>query len=579
MKAVGVYLDRLTIASRDSRALATLIAILWLFLAPLTAAHVNAYILTGNIDWLYYLFTPEIGIGDVVASKQIGWRLPDLYWVACLSAGGYFVSRGNAMGPIFAGSSFFALLRSAFDTMTIRWRAATSAEFSFRDVQELALIQNMSILALLGFTILACLLCCISLLRAGNDIFVARIHPDKRLYVGMRHRLDAVLSTLRLQTPVPRATFAQSALYFCLSIGVLLLFVAFTYANVNMQEHRTTLAEFANRSIFSALPEGQQFLLVLLDGHHTVELALLLLVIHGAILFGTFLLPQIGIARACGVLMDRAKDVLKPKSFFDYSLVDQRYPIIFLRSFTDEGVRISSGSGLGVRGGFDLERGKTRLDRVLGEAFAEWGPVYAVGHPDKRNPPKPIPKDTHETIRAVIDAMRSIRMPAEWREGAQSYGACRIYLDDDEWKKWVSDNISKAAFCVVCIDANATPGVLWECEALRAQGALNKTLFLLHPDAIGSPNNRRVLQAIWQTIGVDFHLPADEAPVIGFWMVAEGADSFVGDYHFASRGNAHEAPSLVVLQGRKFDAEAYRITVRGFVRCKELEAGQLGTEI
>jgi hypothetical protein len=100
---------------------------------------------------------------------------------------------------------------------------------------------------------------------------------------------------------------------------------------------------------------------------------------------------------------------------------DLRPPIIYLRSFRDDGMEVS------------LERwrlGFVTYEIAITNGLKAFGPCIAVGKPGERLP---------------------------------ELGAAKLYVSDDEWQKTVSDLLSKAQFVVFNV-LSLTPGVQWEIE-------------------------------------------------------------------------------------------------------------------
>lgn len=98
---------------------------------------------------------------------------------------------------------------------------------------------------------------------------------------------------------------------------------------------------------------------------------------------------------------------------------DQRPPIVYLRSFADD----EEESGNPDSGGLIFGTYEERLIR----AMRRYGPVVAIGHPGERLPP---------------------------------LGAARMYADDADWHRTVSDLAAKAR--LVVLRPAGTEAVLWE---------------------------------------------------------------------------------------------------------------------
>ncbi|HYC71914.1 MAG TPA: hypothetical protein VEB66_11945 [Opitutaceae bacterium] len=119
---------------------------------------------------------------------------------------------------------------------------------------------------------------------------------------------------------------------------------------------------------------------------------------------------------------------------------DGRPPVVLLRSFQDDDVRLPSGL-------LSLHVGKPdRFEEQVAMALWREGPVIAIGKPGEKLP---------------------------------HFGACREYHDDSTWQARISELLPQAK-CVVMI-AGLTRALDWELGELRRTGALNKTVFLLPP--------------------------------------------------------------------------------------------------
>ena len=135
--------------------------------------------------------------------------------------------------------------------------------------------------------------------------------------------------------------------------------------------------------------------------------------------------------------------------------LDDRPPILFLRSFYDDQVGLEAPS-LSILGRFlNLMQSKKSLDVLLLEEGTEFGPVVAVG-----NPMDPIPR----------------------------YGAARGYFSDGSWQDGVGRLAKESSRIVICIDI--TDGVEWELEHIARNNYFDKTLFIVHPTNREQPKNR-----------------------------------------------------------------------------------------
>jgi len=127
--------------------------------------------------------------------------------------------------------------------------------------------------------------------------------------------------------------------------------------------------------------------------------------------------------------------------------LDERAPVLLLRSFQDDGlrVRIHPTSRTSPASRLALLNDSTFEDLIAWQA-AKVAPVIAIGQPGTR---------------------------------LQPLGAVRDYFSDDDWQVAVLKriNVSSAVIFVV----GRSPGAQWELTQIRERGALGKTLFIFPP--------------------------------------------------------------------------------------------------
>jgi hypothetical protein len=155
-------------------------------------------------------------------------------------------------------------------------------------------------------------------------------------------------------------------------------------------------------------------------------------VLYGAVFAGIIGLLRIGARRFARVT---AENLIER---------DHRAPILFLRSFKDEQVRLDRSKPGFIRGMLGAYQ-RPMLDHVLLEEFTPLGPVIAIGMPGRRAP----------------------------------FGAARTYASDDEWRSVVEKFAAAASAIVMVFDD--TEGVEWEFTHIMERGHLAKTLFLMPP--------------------------------------------------------------------------------------------------
>jgi hypothetical protein len=127
------------------------------------------------------------------------------------------------------------------------------------------------------------------------------------------------------------------------------------------------------------------------------------------------------------------------------SRVDKRAPVLFLRSFQDDQVKLLRPRRGLVRWLTTVGEPSPTLDHVLLEELTPLGPVVAIGMPG---------------------------LPAP-------FGAARTFVDNDEWQNTVA-TIAKAARMIVIV-VDDTPGVQWELGHIDSSGYSSKTVYLLPP--------------------------------------------------------------------------------------------------
>jgi hypothetical protein len=137
---------------------------------------------------------------------------------------------------------------------------------------------------------------------------------------------------------------------------------------------------------------------------------------------------------------------------------DRRSPILFLRSFLDDQIRLKRPRRLFFRWLLGLGEPAPTLDHLLVEEGTSLGPVVAVGVPGSPPP----------------------------------FGAARTYLDDDEWHTGVAQ-FARAATAIIIV-ADDTDGVIWELSHIREAGHSHKTLYYLPPRLAEPMEAKRIIQ-------------------------------------------------------------------------------------
>ena len=109
---------------------------------------------------------------------------------------------------------------------------------------------------------------------------------------------------------------------------------------------------------------------------------------------------------------------------------DRRPPIIYLRSFHNDDTTLKSGE---------------RIEEAITEPLQACGPFLAIGRPGELAP----------------------------------RGAARIFYSDADWQAAVISMLRASGFIVVV--AGWTKGLQWEVETIKAEGQLEKSIWVLPP--------------------------------------------------------------------------------------------------
>jgi hypothetical protein len=164
--------------------------------------------------------------------------------------------------------------------------------------------------------------------------------------------------------------------------------------------------------------------------------------------------------------------------------VDQRRPVLFLRSFSDDAVVLTAPpSGFAYKLFGSIDRKKS-LDELLLEEGTTFGPVVALGNPNDAVPP---------------------------------YGAARGYAKHSDWQKMVSDLMDAAVAIVICVDE--TPSLWWEIDHVNRKAYLTKTLLLLHPKFERQDSAPEVIGKFDQMFGLSIAgMGSDRGRPFGLWL-------------------------------------------------------------
>jgi hypothetical protein len=175
-------------------------------------------------------------------------------------------------------------------------------------------------------------------------------------------------------------------------------------------------------------------------------------------LYGSLVEHSVFVGLICYVLRRQRSAV----SALDLLASDPRPPVVYLRSFRDDGRKIERGLVFELAKLFNLWAalaGRT-IEQRIAKALKAVGPFIAVGRPGEVLP---------ET------------------------GAARLYVADEDWKKLVADLLSKAG--LVVLQAGETLGLQWEIGTIVS--VVNPDRLLIFVPAT-QPSRREVHEKAYQ---------------------------------------------------------------------------------
>jgi hypothetical protein len=150
---------------------------------------------------------------------------------------------------------------------------------------------------------------------------------------------------------------------------------------------------------------------------------------------------------------------------------DKRAPVLFLRSFNDDGLAFKPGF-------FSLTFGNSfRFEEKLAANAWREGPVVAIGKPGEKLP--------------------------EW-------GACREYHSDDTWQQRILDLMDQAGG--ICMLVGITDALGWEIHQIQKNGSLSKSVFIIPPLPVPEVAKRLMK---FSTLLTDFDVEAVNPSVFG----------------------------------------------------------------
>lgn len=201
------------------------------------------------------------------------------------------------------------------------------------------------------------------------------------------------------------------------------------------------------------------------DVSHAVIVIGAIIVIAAALVF-SFMLIRLMLRGGRGLRVRARRAAMKPAE--KVLAEDARPAVLFLRSFETEHVPLTGARLPWMLRGFDPGAEYGTLEEMIVLGMTYLGPVVAVADPSQPNAP---------------------------------VGAARWHLKDDEWQRFVEEQIARARFIVVGLAE--TSGLWWEIEALRrSPGALGKAIFVAPPS---ETRDRDLLTRLAATIGNATH--------------------------------------------------------------------------
>jgi hypothetical protein len=199
--------------------------------------------------------------------------------------------------------------------------------------------------------------------------------------------------------------------------------------------------------------------------------------------------------------------------------LDSRAPILLLRSFADDGLRLGRSR---LRSTLAWVAPGT-FEHFLSRALLPLGPLIAIGEPNEKLPP---------------------------------LGFNREYYGELEWKEAVRGLMCEARLVVVVV--HQTPNLIWEIGTLAAEGMLEKTVLLL------PPVDRRSLTKRW--LGLVSELPIDELRA-SLWTVVR---------HRTRLARFNVGGHIVAYDAQGSDSWAYDACLTIALQTEEPVAGKVG---
>ncbi len=180
---------------------------------------------------------------------------------------------------------------------------------------------------------------------------------------------------------------------------------------------------------------------------------------------------------------------------------DPRPPVLYLRSFADDGAALMGEQSSWMRLGASLTALVTP-EQEMAYILDVVGPVVAIGKPGE-----PLPE----------------------------LGAARLYVSDDRWQAKVQELMRVAGLVVVRL--GASPGLLWEIEQALAHLPRQRLVFALLGGSVVAP---ALVERLAPTLGPTFALALPQpAPPVWTQLFRDPRRRIGGLVCFGADGSAH----------------------------------------
>jgi hypothetical protein len=202
--------------------------------------------------------------------------------------------------------------------------------------------------------------------------------------------------------------------------------------------------------------------------------------------------------------------------------IDERPPVLYLRSFADDRVTVRSRHS---RRQFWPERlggpSRERFEEVLAWHLWAYGPVVTIEEPKRRKP------TIAGNVLDFIDRARDV-YDLELPERSRRLGAARESLSPTRWRQNVEDRIASAR--LIAVTLGHTEGLAWELACLTRLGLWAKTILIFPPVGDEELDRRwRTFRETAADAGLDLTLPADAGvALVAVVRATDGVIVYVG---------------------------------------------------